>query len=184
MKFVRQEIHDVVQIEPLMHSDDRGYFFESYNKADFDQFLGQEINFIKDNESKSSRNVLRGLHYQLPPFSQAKLVRVISGAVLDVAVDLRKSSGSYGKCVKTVLSGENKIQLFIPREFAHGFLVLSDEATFAYKVHNEYEPAAERTLAWNDDSISIDWELGGTVPLIAEKDTRGLTLHQVVDELK
>jgi dTDP-4-dehydrorhamnose 3,5-epimerase len=184
MKFIRQKISDVVLIEPLIHSDDRGYFLESYNKPAFEQFLGQEINFVKDSESKSSRNVLRGLHYQIPPFSQAKLVRVIAGTVLDVAVDIREGSKSYGQHVKVVLSAKNKKQLFIPRGFAHGYLVLSDEATFVYKVDNEYEPAAERTLAWNDDGLSIDWGLGEAFPLISEKDARGLSLGQDVYESK
>ena len=157
MKFIRKDISDVVQIKPSIYSDDRGYFMESYNKAVCDQFFEQEIVFVQDNESKSSKNVLRGLHFQLPPFSQAKLVRVISGSVLDVAVDLRINSQSYGKYVKTILSAENKTQLFIPRGFAHGYLVLSDEATFSYKVDNTYQPSAERTLAWNDECIAIDW---------------------------
>ena len=184
MKFIRQKISDVVLIEPLIHSDDRGYFLESYNKLAFEQFLGQAINFVKDSESKSSRGVLRGLHYQIPPFSQAKLVRVIAGTVLDVAVDIRVGSKSYGQHVKVVLSAKNKNQLFIPRGFAHGYLVLSDEATFVYKVDNEYEPAAERTLAWNDLGLSIDWGLGEDLPLISEKDARGLSLQQVIDESK
>ena len=140
MKFIRQKISDVVLIEPLIHSDDRGYFLESYNKLAFEQFLGQEINFVKDSESKSSRGVLRGLHYQIPPFSQAKLVRVIAGTVLDVAVDIRKESPTYGKHITVELSGENKKQLFVPRGFAHGFSVLSKTAIFAYKVDNDYAP--------------------------------------------
>jgi dTDP-4-dehydrorhamnose 3,5-epimerase len=182
MKFIRQKISDVVLIEPLIHSDERGYFLESYNKPALEQFLGQEINFVKDSESKSSKMVLRGLHYQLAPFSQAKLVRVIAGTVLDIAVDIRVGSKSYGQHIKVVLSAENKNQLFIPRGFAHGFLVLSDEATFVYKVDNEYEPTAERTLAWNDESLGIEWGLGEDLPLISDKDSKGFSLQQIIDE--
>ena len=184
MKFIPQSIPEVVLIEPKIHGDDRGYFSVTFRQDLFEEAIGYKVNFIQDNESKSNKVVLRGLHYQLPPYTQAKLVRVIEGSVLDVAVDFREGSKSYGQHVKVVLSAKNKRQLFIPRGFAHGYLVLSDEATFVYKVDNEYELAAERTLAWNDDSLSIDWGLGEALPLISEKDARGLSLQQVVYESK
>jgi len=157
MKFTPQVIPDVVLIEPAVHGDDRGYFFESFRKGDFEKAIGHPVSFVQDNESRSSRGVLRGLHFQLPPFAQSKLVRVIDGSVLDVAVDIRKGSPTFGKHVAVELSAENKHQLFIPRGFAHGFVVLSQNAIFSYKVDNLYAPQHDRGLAWNDSALNIDW---------------------------
>ena len=150
MEYLKTEIEGVYVLEPKVFRDVRGYFFESWRQADFDQHIGRHVEFIQDNESKSSYGVLRGLHYQKGEYSQAKLVRVIRGRVLDVAVDIRKSSPTFGKYVAVELSEDNKRQLFIPRGFAHGFLVLSDEAVFTYKVDNVYAPQHEASIRWND----------------------------------
>lgn len=154
--FIKTEIPEVVIIEPQIFGDNRGYFIESYNKKDFEANIGK-VDFIQDNESKSSYGVLRGLHFQAPPFTQAKLVRVIDGEVLDVAVDIRPNSKTYLKHVAVKLSGENKKQLFVPRGFAHGFVVLSKSATFAYKVDNLYSPEHDGGLIYNDPQLNIDW---------------------------
>ena len=151
-------IKDVFVIEPKVFKDSRGYFFEAWKQQEFTENIGA-VNFIQDNESKSSFGVLRGLHYQKGEFSQAKLVRVIKGTVLDVAVDIRRSSPTFGKHVMVELSEENKRQLFIPRGFAHGFLVMSDEAIFTYKVDNVYAPQAEAGIRWNDPDLGIDWPI-------------------------
>ena len=169
MKFTKTEIPEVVIIEPKVFGDDRGYFMESYKKTLFDENIGK-INFIQDNESKSKRGVLRGLHYQLPPFAQSKLVRVIKGKVLDVAVDIRKGSHTFGKYVAVELSEENKRQLFIPRGFAHGFLVLSDEAIFTYKVDNYYAPEYDRGIRFDDPDININWNFLKEEILVSDKD--------------
>ena len=158
MKFIKAEIPDVYIIEPTVFGDNRGYFLKSFNLKQFEENI-YPINFVQDNESKSSRGVLRGLHFQKSPFNQAKLVRCIEGRVLDVAVDIRKGSPTYGKHVAVELSGENKKQLFIPRGFAHGFSVLSDSAVFAYKVDNAYAPEYDAGIKWNDENLSIDWGL-------------------------
>lgn len=158
MKFIKTEIPDVVIIEPLVYGDDRGYFFESFRKEEFDKHIGK-VDFVQENESKSGRGVLRGLHFQRPPFAQAKLVRVVSGEVLDVAVDIRKDSPTFGKHVSVKLSGENKRQFFIPRGFAHGFVVLSDEAIFSYKVDNYYAPDFDDGIIYNDSDLNIDWKI-------------------------
>jgi dTDP-4-dehydrorhamnose 3,5-epimerase len=157
MKFIRTAIHDVVIIEPKVHGDERGYFVETFRADKLEEFLGYRINFVQDNESKSSYGVLRGLHYQLHPKAQTKLVRVIKGKVLDVAVDARVGSPTYGKYVSVELSDENKRQLLVPRGFAHGFVVLSDEAIFAYKVDNYYSPENDRGFAYDDVTIGVDW---------------------------
>ena len=159
MEFIRQEIPEVVLIKPAIHNDDRGYFVETFRQDLFEKFIDQEITFIQDNESSSTQGVLRGLHYQLPPYTQAKLVRVIKGSVLDVAVDIRKSSPTFGQHVAVELTSENKYQLFIPHGFAHGFVVLSNSATFAYKVDNYYAPKHDRGVAFNDAELNIDWRL-------------------------
>ena len=160
MKFSPQIIPDILLIEPVIHSDERGYFFETFKQKLLDEALGYKVNFIQDNESKStSKGVLRGLHYQLPPYTQNKLVRVISGEVLDVAVDIRRKSPTFGKYVSVMLSEKNKKQLFIPGGFAHGFIVLSDGATFAYKVDAYYSAEHEEGIAYNDNDIDIDWRL-------------------------
>lgn len=158
-------------IEPKVFEDARGYFFEAWKQGEFVANIGK-VDFVQDNESKSSFGVLRGLHYQRGEFSQAKLVRVISGRVLDVAVDLRRNSPTFGQHVMVELSGENKRQFFIPRGFAHGFLVLSDEAIFTYKVDNVYVPQAEASILWNDEQLSIDWPLGEDQLLLSEKDKK------------
>ena len=157
MNYEKTEIDGVYIITPKVFNDSRGYFFESFKQSEFDENIGK-INFIQDNESKSSRGVLRGLHYQKGNFSQAKLVRVIKGTVVDVAVDIRKNSPTFGKYIMVELSEENKKQLYIPRGFAHGFLVLSDEAIFAYKVDNVYAPQSEASIRWDDVEIGINIE--------------------------
>ena len=159
MKFTRLKIPDVILCEPDVFGDDRGYFAETFRQDKLDAFLGFNINFCQDNESKSSMGVLRGLHYQLVPHAQTKLVRVISGTVLDVAVDIRKGSPTFGQHVAVELTAENKKQLLVPRGFAHGFVVLSKEATFAYKVDNYYAPDCDRGIAFDDAALKIDWQL-------------------------
>lgn len=157
MKFTRCEIADVVICEPKVHGDSRGYFIETFRQDKLEEFLGFKIDFTQDNESKSSRGVLRGLHYQLSPAAQTKLVRVITGSVLDVAVDIRKGSPTFGEHVAVKLSGENKKQMLVPRGFAHGFVVLEDNTTFAYKVDNYYSPQNDRGIAFDDKDLAIDW---------------------------
>ncbi len=169
MKYLQTELSGVWLIEPTVFTDARGYFMEAWKEEEFAQHIGH-IHFIQDNESCSSYGVLRGLHYQKGDYAQAKLVRVICGKVLDVAVDLRKSSPSFGRYVAVELSDENKRQLFIPRGFAHGFLVLSDKAIFTYKVDNVYAPHAEAAIRWDDSDISIDWRFDSSQVLISEKD--------------
>lgn len=169
MKIIKTSISDLVLIEPKVHNDSRGYFFEPYNKKQFDNLI-TKTDFVQDNESKSRKGVLRGLHFQKPPFDQAKLVRCIEGEVLDVAVDLRKKSKSYGKYEKVILSEKNKKQFFIPRGFAHAFLVLSDTAIFSYKVDNFYAPDYDCGILWNDPILSIDWGLNKEDLIISNKD--------------
>ena len=159
MNFTRLTIPDVILCEPEVFGDDRGYFIESFRQDKLDAFLGYSINFCQDNESKSSYGVLRGLHYQLAPHTQTKLVRVIQGSVLDVAVDIREGSPTFGQHVAVVLTAENKKQLLVPRGFAHGFIVLSKEAIFAYKVDNYYSPECDRGIAFDDATLAIDWQL-------------------------
>jgi dTDP-4-dehydrorhamnose 3,5-epimerase len=158
MRFIKTEISDVYIIEPSVFEDNRGYFLESFNLEEFEENV-YPIKFVQDNESKSSKGVLRGLHFQKPPFNQAKLVRCIEGSVMDVAVDIRKGSPTYGKHVAIELTGENKRQLFVPRGFAHGFSVLSDTAVFAYKVDNRYAPAFDAGIRYDDKELNIDWGL-------------------------
>ena len=170
MKYIQTEIAGLWIIEPKVLSDSRGYFMESFKQELFNQNVGK-VDFIQENESGSSRGVLRGLHYQLAPYSQAKLVRVIEGTVLDVAVDLRKGSPTFGKYMAVVLSGQNKRQFYIPQGFAHGFHVLSERAVFTYKVDNPYMPSHERSLRFDDPQIGIDWQI--TDPenvILSEKD--------------
>ena len=170
LKFIPQKIPEVVLIEPIIKEDNRGYFLETYRKDLFEKNIGAQINFIQDNESKSSYGVLRGLHFQKPPFEQTKLVRVIKGEVLDVAVDLRKNRSTFGQWKSIVLSGENKRQLLIPKGFAHGFIVLSDYATVSYKVDNAYAPDHESGILWNDNQLNIDWGINGQKILVTKKD--------------
>ena len=171
MEYIETEIAGVFIIEPRVFSDARGYFMEAWKEEEFNQHIGR-VKFIQDNESKSSYGVLRGLHYQKGEWSQAKLVRVIKGRVLDVAVDIRKSSPTFGKHVMVELSEENKRQFFIPRGFAHGFLVLSEEAIFTYKVDNPYMPAEEAGIRWNDPELAIEWPIDPAVVQTSEKDLK------------
>lgn len=172
MNFKRLAISEVVLCEPSVFGDDRGYFAETFRQDKLDEFLGFSLNFCQDNESKSSLGVLRGLHYQLPPFAQTKLVRVIKGSVLDVAVDIRKGSPTFGQHVAVELTEENKKQLLVPRGFAHGFVVLSEEAIFAYKVDNYYSPESDRGLAFNDATIGINWQLPIEQLKLSDKDLK------------
>ena len=169
MKFIKTAIPEIVIIEPAVFGDSRGYFFESFNQKEFEKHVG-EINFVQDNESKSKRGVLRGLHFQKPPFAQSKLVRCIDGLVLDVTVDFRKGSPTFGKHVAVELSGENKRQLFVPSGFAHGFVVLSESATFAYKVDNWYAPESDAGIRWNDPTLNIDWKIAADEVKLSQKD--------------
>lgn len=172
MNFIKTKIPDVIICEPKVFGDHRGYFTETFREDLLTEFLGYKINFCQDNESKSSKGVLRGLHYQLAPFAQTKLVRVISGRVLDVAVDIRKGSPTFGQHVAVELSEENKKQLLVPRGFAHGFVVLSDDTVFAYKVDNYYSPEKDRGILFNDPALNIDWQLSKEELKLSEKDTK------------
>ncbi|MCM1355087.1 MAG: dTDP-4-dehydrorhamnose 3,5-epimerase [Staphylococcus sp.] len=171
MNVIQTDIEGVVIIEPRVFTDSRGYFFESYSKREFDEKVGP-IDFVQDNESRSTRGVMRGLHFQLPPYTQAKLVRCVEGEVLDVAVDLRKDSPTYGQHVAVRLSSENHRQLFIPRGFAHGFAVLSESAVFQYKCDNFYAPQADGGISILDNSLGIDWLIPLSEAILSEKDTR------------
>lgn len=169
MNIIKTEIDGVVIIEPRLFKDDRGYFFESYSEKDFNAQV-REIKFVQDNESKSSYGVLRGLHFQKPPYAQSKLVRVIKGAVLDVAVDIRKGSPTFGKHVAVELTEDNHRQFFIPRGFAHGFSVLTPKVIFQYKCDNFYAPQSEGALAWDDPDLGIDWCIPSDKIILSEKD--------------
>ncbi|MCQ2208904.1 MAG: dTDP-4-dehydrorhamnose 3,5-epimerase [Paludibacteraceae bacterium] len=179
MIFTEQEIKGVWVIEPKVFEDSRGYFMEAFKQNEFEEFVGK-VDFVQDNESKSSYGVLRGLHYQKGEFSQAKLVRVIKGKVLDVAIDIRKSSPTFGKHVAVLLSEDNKKQLFIPRGFAHGFVVLSEEAIFTYKVDNVYAPQADAGIMYNDPTIGIEWPIKESEMLLSEKDKKHPYLKDAV----
>ena len=181
MQFTRTKIEDVIIIEPKVHGDDRGYFVETFRADKLEEFLGYKIYFCQDNESKSSKGVLRGLHYQLPPHAQTKLVRVIQGRVLDVAVDIRKNSATFGKYVAVELSAENKKQMLVPRGFAHGFVVLEDDTIFAYKVDNYYSPECDRGIAFDDESLNIDWILEKEELKLSDKDTKQPKLNETKD---
>lgn len=169
MKIIETAIEGVVIIEPRLFKDERGYFFESFSQREFEEKI-RKISFVQDNESKSSYGVLRGLHFQKPPYAQSKLVRVIKGAVLDVAVDIRKGSPTFGKHVAVELTEENHLQLFIPRGFAHGFSVLSQEVIFQYKCDNFYAPQSEGALAWDDSDLNINWRIPTKQIILSEKD--------------
>lgn len=171
MKVIPTEIEGVVVIEPRIFEDPRGYFFESFSQADFDSCV-REVRFVQDNESRSSYGVMRGLHFQRPPFTQAKLVRCVRGAVLDVAVDLRKGSPTYGRHVAVELTEENHLQLFIPKGFAHGFAVLSETAVFQYKCDEFYHPEADGGISILDSSLGIEWRIPVEHAVLSEKDTR------------
>lgn len=170
MEVIKTDIEGVFIIEPKVFGDNRGYFFESFNVREFAEKTGKEVNFVQDNESMSRYGVLRGLHFQLPPYSQSKLVRVVKGKVLDVAVDIRKGSSTYGKYVSCEMTGENKRQFFVPKGFAHGFCVLSDDAVFQYKCDDFYHPEAEGAIAWNDPAIAINWPITVDEIILSEKD--------------
>lgn len=171
MNIIKTDIEDVVIIEPRLFKDERGYFFESFSERDFRSKVC-DVKFVQDNESKSQYGVVRGLHFQNPPYCQAKLVRVIKGAVLDVAVDIRKGSPTYGKHVAVELTEENHLQLFIPHGFAHGFSVLSDEVIFQYKCDNFYCPESEGAIAWNDPELNIDWKIPEDKVILSDKDRK------------
>ena len=181
MEFVPQAVNGVLVIELKVLGDERGYFVETFRQDKLEDALGYKVNFVQDNESKSSKGVLRGLHFQLAPYAQSKLVRVIEGAVLDVAVDIREGSPSFGQHVAVELSGVNKKQMFIPRGFAHGFVVLTDTATFAYKVDNYYSPECDRGLAFDDVDVNIDWQLTKQQLLLSDKDTQQPRLAELTD---
>jgi len=157
-------------IEPTIHGDDRGYFIETFRQDLLEEAIGYRVNFVQDNESKSTKGVLRGLHYQLPPYTQAKLVRVIEGSVLDIALDIRKSSPTFGQHVSLELTAQNKRQLFVPHGFAHGFVTLSDSTTFAYKVDNYYVPGHDRGIAFDDEQLKINWQLLAEELQLSDKD--------------
>ena len=179
MNFTRLEIPDVILCEPKTLSDERGYFSETFREDKLEKFLGFPVNFCQENESKSSYGVLRGLHYQIAPYAQSKLVRVLQGAVLDVSVDLRKDSPTFGKHIFIELSEENKKQIFIPKGFAHGFIVLSKEAVLAYKVDNYYHKVSERGIAYNDKSLAIDWKLPPKDIKVSAKDANQVLLKNL-----
>ena len=171
MEVIKTKIEGVIIIEPRIFKDDRGYFFESFSQREFEEKVCKTT-FVQDNESKSSYGVLRGLHFQKPPFAQSKLVRVIKGAVLDVAVDIRKGSPTFGQYVSVELTGDNHRQFFIPRGFAHGFSVLSEEVIFQYKCDNFYSPQSEGAIAWNDPDLNIDWRIPIEEVVLSEKDSK------------
>lgn len=178
MNIVKTAIDGVYIIEPKIFGDERGYFFESYSQLEFDEKI-RPIKFVQDNESKSRYGVVRGLHFQKGKYSQSKLVRVVHGRVLDIAVDIRKGSPTFGQYVAVELTAENKRQLFIPRGFAHGFSVLSDEAVFQYKCDNAYAPTEEGAIVWNDPTINIDWKIPAADVILSEKDKH----HPALDEV-
>jgi len=181
LKFTPQTIKDIILIEPTIYGDDRGYFIETFRQDLLEEAIGYKINFVQDNESRSTKGVLRGLHYQLSPYSQAKLVKVIEGIVLDIAVDIRKSSPTFGQHVSLELNAQNKHQLFVPHGFAHGFVVLSDSATFSYKVDNYYVPEHERGIAFDDVQLKIDWQLLSEELQLSDKDRTHPSLTDAKD---
>lgn len=176
MRITRLSIPDVLRIEPRVFGDERGFFYESFHQARFEEAIGRKLNFVQDNHSRSAHKVLRGLHYQVQQ-TQGKLVRVVSGSVFDVAVDLRRSSPTFGQWVGEVLSAENKAQMWVPEGFAHGFVVLSESAEFLYKATDYYAPEHERCIAWNDPTLAIAWPLDAA-PVVSAKDDQGLPFLQ------
>lgn len=170
MKFLRSPLSDVIICEPQIHGDDRGYFFESFRQDKLEAFIGYKLNFCQDNESKSNKGVVRGLHYQLPPFEQTKLVRVISGRVLDIVVDIRKHSPTFGNHFSIELSAKNKRQIFVPKGFLHGYAVLEDNTIFSYKVDTYYSPEHDRGIRYNDPNLDINWMLDTKDILLSQKD--------------
>lgn len=178
MKATRLEIPEVILFEPTVFGDERGFFYESFNQQTFNQLTGLNVQFVQDNHSKSQKGVLRGLHYQLPPKAQGKLVRVVQGEVFDVAVDIRKNSPTFGKWVSAILSAENKQQLWIPEGFAHGFLTLSETAEFLYKTTDYYAPEMERCIVWDDKELGIDWPFKFNIK-VSRKDIAGCLFSHV-----
>lgn len=183
MKLIKTHIEGVTVIEPKVFSDSRGCFFESFSERDFAEAVGP-LRFVQDNESRSVYGVIRGLHFQKPPHAQAKLVRVVKGKVLDIAVDLRKDSPTFGQHVAMELSDENRRQMFIPRGFAHGFSVLSEEAVFQYKCDSYYAPESEGSLAWNDPDLNIDWNVPAGSEILSDKDRMSPRLKDIIDTLE
>lgn len=179
MELIRTDIDGVLLLEPKVYGDSRGYFFESYSKRDFKKLTGLDVDFVQDNQSRSSRGVLRGLHFQKGEAAQAKLVSVVEGEVLDVAVDIRPGSCTFGKSIAAILSCENKRRFFIPRGFAHGFSVLSETAVFQYKCDNYYDPIAEGGIAWNDPDLAIDWHLKPDEIILSPKDMNNPSLRDL-----
>ncbi|MFZ9028834.1 MAG: dTDP-4-dehydrorhamnose 3,5-epimerase [Crocinitomicaceae bacterium] len=180
MNIIKPEIEGLLILTPRVFGDERGTFMESFNQQKFDEAVGRKVNFVQDNQSISKKGVLRGLHFQSPPFAQGKLVRVIKGAVIDIAVDIRKNSPTYGDYVAVELTAENNEQFWIPEGFAHGFVALKDETTFLYKCTNYYAPQSEGTLLWNDPTLNIDW--GISDPIISEKDAIGQEFSNFVSD--
>ena len=180
MNILKTEIEGVVVIEPQVFGDNRGYFFESYHFERYAKEIGLEHPFIQDNESRSRYGVVRGLHFQKPPYAQGKLIRVVSGEVLDVTVDLRRESKTFGKYVSFKLSGENHRQLYLPRGMAHGFAVLSDDVIFQYKCDNYYHPESEGSIAWNDPTVGVDWMVPLDKVILSEKDSHSPLLSEIV----
>ena len=178
MKLIKTNIEGVVIIEPTLYTDSRGYFFESFNQQRFDELVGRHIRFVQDNESRSARGVVRGLHFQRAPHAQSKLLRVVRGTILDVAVDIRRGSPTNGRHVAVELSESNHRQLFIPRGFAHGFSVLSDEAIVQYKCDNLYAPQSEGSILWSDATLAIDWLIKPSTAIISDKDAKASTLSE------
>ena len=176
MNIIKTDIPDVLIFEPRVFGDARGFFFESFSSKVFDEAVGRKVAFVQDNHSQSQKGVLRGLHYQLDPHAQGKLVRCIEGEVFDVAVDIRRSSPTFGKWVGAVLSAENKRQLWIPEGFAHGFMALSETVQFVYKATNYYAPQSERSIKWDDETLAIEWPVGDIIPQLSSKDLDALTL--------
>jgi len=180
MNLIKTKLDGLVVLKPTVFKDNRGYFMESYTQKNINKLLGN-VNFIQDNESESSRGVLRGLHFQKPPYTQAKLVRCLKGSVLDVALDLRKDSKTYGIFETISLTEENKKQLFIPKGFAHGFIVLSKSAIFSYKVDNYYNPESESGIIWNDPDLNIDWKINKNEIIVSEKDKNLPTFNEIIN---
>jgi dTDP-4-dehydrorhamnose 3,5-epimerase len=180
MNLIKTKLDGLVVLKPTVFKDNRGYFMESYNQKNINKLLGN-VNFVQDNESESSRGVLRGLHFQKPPYTQAKLVRCLKGSVLDVVLDLRKDSKSYGIFDTILLTEENKKQLFIPKGFAHGFIVLSKSAIFSYKVDNYYNPDSESGVLWSDLDLNIDWKINKNEIIVSEKDKNLPTFNEIIN---
>lgn len=178
MIVTKSDIEGILIIEPTLHSDDRGYFFESFNERDFAEATGITTHFVQDNESRSAEGVVRGLHFQLPPFAQSKLVRVIEGEIFDIAVDIRRGSPTFGRYIAVRLSGKNHRQLYIPRGFAHGFVVVQGDAIVQYKCDNYYAPACERTIRWNDPKLNIDWGVDLQSVILSARDSEAATLDE------